>query len=215
MRIVIIGGSAIAVATAKMLLNDHHDVIIIEREKAKIESLSASLDCGFLHGDGSTPAILGEALPSETGLLLCLTDHDQDNILASLVARSLGFQRIVTKIEDPEFEHVCAELGLADTIIPDLNSARTLADMASGKTAPELSAAIRGEIRFFSFIARDSDEKKVEDVSLPKDARIILIYRGAKIIFADPDTSLLQKDEVVILTHSRNLPKLRERWTAL
>jgi len=214
MRIVIIGGSSVAVATAKMLLNDHHDVVIIERDKARIESLSQSLDCGFLHGDGSTPAILREAAPSGTDILLCLTDHDQDNILASLVARSLGFQRIVTQIEDPEFEHVCVELGLADTIIPDQNTARTLADVATGKTTTGLSAAIRGEIRFFSFIARDDDEGKVEEVDLPQGARIILIYRGENIVFADPGTKILPKDEVVILTHSKNLPKLQERWTA-
>ena len=213
MRVVIIGGSSVAVATAKMLLSDHHDVVIIERDKAKIESLSDSLDCGFLHGDGSTPAILQEVVPTATDLLLCLTDHDQDNILASLVARSLGFQRIVTKIEDPEFEHICVELGLADTIIPDLNTARTLADMATGQTATELSAVFRGEIRFFSFIARDEDERKVEEIDLPQEARIILVYRGKKIVFVDPDTKILPKDEVIILTHSKNLQKLRERWT--
>ncbi|MDA0652462.1 MAG: NAD-binding protein [Proteobacteria bacterium] len=213
MRIVIIGGSSVAEATTKLLLNDHHDVVIIERDKTRIESLSESLDCGFIHGDGSTPAILREAAPGGTDLLLCLTNHDQDNILASLVARSLGFQRIVTKIEDPEFEHVCVELGLSDTIIPDLNTARTLADVATGTTAAGLSAAIRGEIRFFSFVARDEDEGTVEAVDLPKEARIILIYRGENIVFAEPDTKILPKDEVVILTHSKNLPKLQERWT--
>jgi trk system potassium uptake protein TrkA len=212
MRVIIVGGSAVAVATAKLLLKDHHDVVIIERDKAKIESLSETLDCGFLHGDGSKPAILQEAVPTGSDLLLCLTNHDQDNILASLVGRSLGFRRIVTKIEDPEFEHICAELGLADTIIPDLNTARTLADMMTGKTSTELSGAIRGEIRFLTFIARDEDEGKVGKVSLPQGARIILIYRGEDTIFADTDTKILPKDEVVVLTHSKNLLKLQERW---
>jgi len=167
MRIVIVGASALAVATAKLLLKDHHDVVIIERDKAKIESLSESLDCGFLLGDGSRPAILQEAAPTGTDVLFCLTNHDQDNILASLVARSLGFQRVVTKIEDPAFEHICAELGLTDTIIPDLNTARTLADMVTGKTSAELSAAVRGEIRFFSFVAQDVDQGTVGKVDLP------------------------------------------------
>ena len=212
MRVVIVGASAIAVATAKLLLKDRHDVVIIERDKGKIDALSESLDCGFLHGDGSKPAILKEAVPNGTDLLLCLTDHDQDNILASLVARSLGFERIVTKIEDPEFQHICAELGLADTIIPDQNTARTLADMSMGKASTELSAAIRGDVRFFSFVARDEDEGAVKDIDLPKGARIVLVYRGEDAIMADPDTKIAPKDEVVVLTQSNNVKALQERW---
>ncbi len=102
---------------------------------------------------------------------------------------------------------------LSDTIIPDLNTARKLADMATGKTPTELSAAIKGEIRFFSFIAGEQDGRKVEETDLPQGARIILIYRGENIIFTDPDTKILPKDEVVILTHSKNLKKLRDHWT--
>lgn len=213
MRVVLVGASAVAVATAKILLKRGNDVVIIERDLAKIESLSGSLDCGFLHGDGSKPAILREAGPKETDALLCLTNHDQDNILASLVARSLEFPRVVTKIEDPEFEYICAELGLTDTIIPDTNTARTLADIAAGQGFTEISALIRGEVRFFSFIARQAEKGPVGDITLPADARIVLIYRGDDFIVADPDTKILPKDEVLILTHSRRLAELRERWS--
>lgn len=213
MRVVLIGASAMAVATANILLRRGYDVVIIERDMAKIESLSGSLDCGFLHGDGSKPAILREAGPKETDAVLCLTDHDQDNILASLVARSLEFPRIVTKIEDPEFEHICAELGLTDTIIPDTNTARTLADMVAGHGITEISAMIRGEVRFFSFIARNEDAGPVAQIALPADARIVLIYRGDDFIITDPDTKILPKDEVLILTHSRHLDELRDRWS--
>lgn len=214
MRVVLIGASAIAVAAAKTLLARGQDVVLIERDKGRIDGLAETLDCGFLHGDGSRPAILKEAAPGETDILLCLTDHDQDNILASLVARTLGFRRIVTKIEDPEFQHICAELALTDTIIPDLNTARTLVDLVAGQGGTDLSAAIRGEVRFFSFIAREEDAGKVGELALPKDARVALVYRGEEPVFAGPETELQAKDEVVVLTHSRNLPTLQKRWAA-
>lgn len=214
MRVVLVGASAIAIAVAKLLLKRHQDVVLIERDQSKIESLSDSLDCGFLQGDGSRPAILREAAPSETDVLLCLTDHDQDNILASLVARSLGFRRIVTKIEDPEYQHICAELGLTDTIIPDQNTARTLVDLVGGQAGSDISTAIRGEVRFFSFIAREDDQGKVGDLELPKEAQVALIYRGDEPIFAGPETDVQCNDEVVVLTHSRNLTALQKRWAA-
>jgi trk system potassium uptake protein len=212
MRVVLIGASTVAIATAKILLKHHQDVVIIESDKAKIDSLSGSLDCGFLHGDGSKPAILRESVPAETDFLLCLSNNDQANILASLVGRSLGFRRVVTKIEDPEFQHICSELGLTDTIIPDLNTARTLADMVAGRNAMDLSAAIRGEVRFFTFVARDEDEGASASIDLPQGARIVLIYRGEDFLVADAQTNILPNDEVVVLTHSKNLPKLQERW---
>ena len=93
-------------------------------------------DCGFIHGDGSKPAVLREVGPQHTDVLCCFTDNDQSNILASLVGRSLGFRRIFTKIDDAEFQPICIELGLTDLIIPHLQAARALADLAFG-TLPE------------------------------------------------------------------------------
>ena len=65
-------------------------------------------------------------------MLFCLTGSDQANIISSLVGRSLGFGRVVTKINDPEFEHICIELGLEDMIIPARTVGRHLAEMFEG-----------------------------------------------------------------------------------
>lgn len=213
MRFVLVGASSIAVATAHTLLGRHHEVVIVERDKSKIDSLAQTLDCGYLNGDGSRPAILKEAGPTQTDALICLTDHDQDNILASLIGHSLGFERIVTKIEDPEYKHICAELGLTDTIIPDMNTAGTLADLVSGQEATELSSAIRGEVRFFSFVARAEEAGEVKSIDLPKEASVVLLYRGEDPIFVRPNTRIEENDEVIVLTHSRNIKLLEERWS--
>jgi trk system potassium uptake protein len=101
MRAVFVGASSIAVMAARFMLKRGHEVVIIERNRERIDALSEQLDCGFLHGDGSTPALLREADPEHSDCLFCLTGQDQTNILASLVGRSLGFARVVTKIEDP------------------------------------------------------------------------------------------------------------------
>ena len=93
MRVVFIGAGVLSVATARYLLKRGNEVVIIERDKSRIDELSQELDCGFLHGDGSKPALLREADPDHTHTLFCLTNSDQANIIASLVGRSLGFER--------------------------------------------------------------------------------------------------------------------------
>ncbi len=212
MRAVFVGASSLAIMTAHLLLKRGHEAVMIERDKEQIEALSEELDCGFLHGDGSKPAILREADPAQTDVLFCLTGNDQANILASLVGRSLGFARVVTKIEDPEFEHICIELGLEDTIIPARTIGRHLADMFEGQDPLELSTMIRDEARAFSFVARSEDEVSVDELDLPKPSRIVCIYRDGKFIAPDQDTKLKAGDEAVVVTHRKNLPSLQERW---
>jgi trk system potassium uptake protein len=212
MRIVFVGGGEITVGTARILIDRGYEVIIVEQDEERIEELSEILDCSFLHGDGSKPHILKEAGPSQTDVLLCLTDMDQINLITSLVGRSLGFQRVVTSIEDPEFEQICWELGLEDTIVPSRTISRYLADMVSGSRVMELSSVIKGEGRFFSFTAGKKNAHLVKELDLPKEAKVICLYRKQEFILTDKDTRLHPGDEVIILTHSKNLPDLQERW---
>lgn len=213
MRAVLIGASHLAVATAHNLSNRGHEVVIIERDRDKIEALNEQLDCGFLHGDGSRPALLAEADAHATDVLFCLTNFDQDNIIASLVSRSLGFRRVITKIEDAEFEHICTELGLEEVIVPDRALARNLADLAEGHTLTELSSLIRGDLRLFSLVIDEARCGPLEQVlDLPEHSRVICIYRGEEFILPKPTTRLMAGDEVLIATHSQHLAALRAHW---
>lgn len=214
MRAVFVGAGSIAVMAARLMLKRGHEVVIIERSRERIDALAESIDCGFLHGDGSTPALLREADPEHSDCLFCLTGQDQTNILASLVGRSLGYARVITKIEDPEFEHVCIELGLEDIIDPALTIGRYLADMLQGQDLLELSALVKDEARVFSFVAGADDAGLISALELPDESRVICLYRDGKFKFPEADTKLEAGDEVVVLTHSRNLAKLQQRWGA-
>jgi trk system potassium uptake protein TrkA len=213
MRIVFIGAGELAIATARLLLKRGHEVIVIDRERERIDALSEDLDCAFIHGDGSRPDILREAAPEKSDLLFCLSQDDQINIIAGIVGKSLGFKRIVTMIGDPTYQDICLEVGLKDTIIPDRTIARYLADIVGGQDILELSTMIRGEVRFFSFTVDKKDAgRSIKDLELPDGARAIYYYRKDDFIFADPDDRLKEDDEVVILAHSRVISDLRDRW---
>lgn len=214
MRAVFVGAGSLAVMTARCLLKRGHDVVMIEWNKERIEALAEELDCGFLHGDGSKLALLREADPSRTDFLFCLTGNDQTNILASLAGRSLGCGRVVPKIDDPEFEHLCIELGLEDVIIPARTSGRYLADMFEGRDHMEIIALVKDEARVFSFVAREEDEKPINELALPQDSRVMFFYRDEKFTLPAPDSRLRRGDEVMIITHSRNIGTLHERWSA-
>ena len=210
MRAVFIGAGTLTLMTARFLLKRGHEVVIIEREKAVVDELAQQLDCGLLHGDGSKPAILKESDPANTDLLFCLASSDQSNIIAALVGRSLGFKRVVTKIDDPEFEHICIELGLEDTIIPARTIGRLLTDMCEGQDPLELSTMIRDEARVLSFVVHDSQAGTIEALDMPEKSRVVCVYRKGRLIVPDAETKLDTDDEVVLITHRDSLEELKE-----
>jgi trk system potassium uptake protein TrkA len=212
MRTVFVGAGKVSTETAKVLIKKNHEVVIIETDKARIEELSEEMDCSFLQGDATQPNILREVNPEHTDFLFCLTSSDQANVIASLVGRSLGFKRIVTSIGDPQFEPICRELGLQDTIIPSRTISRYLEDMVGGGENVELSTVIKDEARFFTLTAKEEDAVAANDLKLPAGARVICYYRDGKFSHADEETKFRLGDEIVILTHSKNMPVLQERW---
>lgn len=212
MRAVFVGASPATLAAARVLLDRNHEVVIVEQDKEVIESL-ADLDCGVLRGDGSRPAILKEADPKNTDFLFCLTTNDQTNIIASLVGRSLGFSRVITRIENQEFEHVCLELGLVDTIVPEVTVARHLADMMEGRNPLELSAALGSDARLVSFVLGKEHEGRIEDIDMPGNSRIVCLYREDELIFAAPDLELEKGDKVVALARTEDADALSKQWS--
>lgn len=212
MRIVFVGAGEVSIETAKGLIKKGHEVVIIETDKAKIDDLSEEMDCSFLQGDGSHPKVLREVNPKHTDFLFCLTNNDQDNLIASLVGRSLGFNRVITSIDDPQFEGICHELGLKDTIVRSRTISRYLEDMVGGGETVELSTIIKEEARLFTLIAGKDEAVAARELNLPAGAKVICYYREGQFSLVDEETTFHMEDELVLLTHSRNMPALQERW---
>ncbi|HDR46621.1 MAG TPA: TrkA family potassium uptake protein [Geoalkalibacter subterraneus] len=214
MRIVFVGASELTVTTALLLMDRGNEIIIIESNRNKIEELSETLDCSFLHGDGSHPQILREADPKHTDILFCLTDNDQNNIIAALVGRTLGFKRVVLNIHEWEFENICLELGLEDIIIPSRTISRYLADMAAGVDILELSTVMKGEARFYTFtIDEENAHQSIEELELPEKARAIFFYRDGEFSLTQADTRLQAKDQLVLICHSEVLDELKKKFS--
>lgn len=132
MRVVFIGASALTKATVQVMLEAEHEIVVIEKDLATIELISEDFDCSFVHGDGSRPSVLEDVDPGSTDVLFCLSDDDNANILAALLARSMDFKKVVVRIEDLELQPVCDQLKLEHVIIPDRRVAEGLKEFLEG-----------------------------------------------------------------------------------
>lgn len=200
-----------AVDAAKALCERGHEVVLIDHDPERIEALAEVLDCGFVTGDGSRPAVLREVGPEQTDFLFALSDSDEANILAALVGRSLGFGRVVPKVKEPDLEAICTELGLDDVIVPDREIGLRLADLVEGRDSPELTTVVRSDLRFFGFEV-PAGVGNGEGLELPKAARLIARTRDGKSVLADASTALQEGDEVVLIAEEGEIDGLRERF---
>ncbi|MGD2074943.1 MAG: TrkA family potassium uptake protein [Gammaproteobacteria bacterium] len=213
MRAIFVGASSVTVMTARQLLKAGHDVVIIEEDEKRIEALEEELDCGFVHGDGSRPAVLEELSPGGNDVLFCLSGDDQDNIIASLVGQTMSFSRIITRIEDPDYQGICNKLGLDDVIVPDRDVAERLADMVEGHDVAQLSAAVEGGIRFFHFIASAHNAGKLGDLDLPGESRVIVVTRDGQSSIVGEDAEIREGDKLLVVTHKRYMHELKDKFT--
>ena len=213
MRAIFVGASPLTVMTAQRLLKAGHDVVIIDTDEDKISELSETLDCGFIHGDGSRPAVLEELSPGKEDMLFCLSSDDQDNIIASLVGQTMQFSQVVTKIEDPDFEGICSKLGLENVIVPDRDVGEHLADLVEGHDLTDLTTAVEGGIRFFHFVAREQDAGRLDALDLPGQARVIVITRDGDSVIAAAEDEIREDDRLLVVTPRDELETLKERFS--
>lgn len=213
MRIVFIGATGQAVESARSLLANGHEVVIVDGGEERLKALEEmDLDCGLVHGDGSRPAVLSELGPGNTDFLFCMTGSDQDNILAALAGKRLGFDRVVAMIEDSDFGGLCAELGLEDVLIPSQETANAVADRVAGIESVDLAPLMKTGIRFFSFAARKSDEGTVADLRLPDGARALAVTREGETELAGDETRIRERDTVYMVCSQGQVKQLRERF---
>jgi trk system potassium uptake protein TrkA len=84
--------------------------------------------------------------------------------------------------------------------------------MVGGTENIDLSAVIKDEARFFIFTAKEENAVAAKDLKLPADAKVICYYRDGKFSHADEETTFRIGDEIVILTHGKNMAALQERF---
>jgi len=213
MRIVFIGATGQVVESARSLLANGHEVVIVDGEEERLKALEEmDLDCGLVHGDGSRPAVLSELDPGNTDFLFCMTGSDQDNILAALAGKRLGFDSVVAMIEDSDFGGLCAELGLEDVLIPSQETANAVGDRVAGIESVDLAPLMKTGVRFFSFAARKSDEGTVADLRLPDGARALAIARDGEAELAGDETRIRERDTVYVVCSQDQVKELRERF---
>ncbi|MGR3502553.1 potassium channel family protein [Pseudaestuariivita sp.] len=201
MRIVVVGASRLGRATIKALLEKGHDAVLVDKSAERLDAMADELDCGMIEGDGTFPQILTDAFGDGADGLLLMTNHDDVNILAAVVGRSIGYERVTLQIVRPELLSICEELGLEDIVTPHVTVSqsiiRSLEDDADVWT--QLDAT--DDLHFGRYdVPADLDGQTLGALDLPGNARAVAVLEDGKQASTDPDTSLAEGQTIVIAT---------------
>ena len=88
MKIVIVGGGKLGYSLTENLLEEKHEVHLIEKDREKCIHLANELDAEVIYGDGTEIEPLERANTQEAGCLIAVTGSDQDNLVAAQLAKS-------------------------------------------------------------------------------------------------------------------------------
>ena len=117
MYIIIIGGGKIGYHLGKALLDEGHEILVIEKNADKMEFICGELGSVCVRGDGCETTTLDEAGTSRADMLIAVTGDDEDNLVACQVAKhKFNVPRTIARISNPKNEAIFRKLGIDATV---------------------------------------------------------------------------------------------------
>ncbi len=205
-KILIIGGGNIGFNLAKDLEETVEGIRIkiIEKNKERAELIASELNNSIvINGDGLDEEILKEANLDEIETVLCLTNDDEDNIMASVLAEKSGTnKRTIALVNKQNYSLLQSSLNIDDLVDPRMTTVSTILKHVHKGTIQTVYTLLDGEYEFIEAeILEDSEliNTSIKDSNLPKEIRIGAVVRKKEVIIPNSKFKFEKKDLVVFL----------------
>ena len=216
-RVIIIGGKQVGIWVAETLEKQGVNVKLIERDIRRCEKISDILSKTIVvHGDGTDQATLEEENVEGVDAFLALTNDDEDNIIASLLARRLGAKKVVALINRLNYLPMVQRLGINTSVSPRLGTVdRILQFVRKGHVLSVTTFGVE-EAEAIELIAAEGSKyvgPKLCDVRFPREAIVGAIARpDGEVIVPRGNASIQAGDRVIFFTLESVVPKLESAF---
>ena len=214
MRVIIVGCGKVGSTIARSLVDEHHDVILIDKSQEIVDNLTTDIDCMAVVGNGAIQSVLLEAQVENADFLIACTNSDEINILTCLIARKSSKCKTIARIRNPEYtkqiEYIMKELDISFTINPELETAREIARMLRYSKSISSDSFFKG--RFNSLMISIPDDSKIIGMKIMEisqklkcDILICVIERGNEIIIPNGNSQILKGDKLLFFANHNNV----------
>ena len=179
MYIVIVGGGRLGYNLLKALLNEGHEVLLLEKDPLICKTITDEMGSVCYRGDGCEAATLAEVGTGRADMLVAVTGDDEDNLVSCQVAKHKhNVPRTIARIRNPQNAGLFKKLGVdvtvsaTDIILEAIEREVPTHPLTHLLTIDEKNLAII-DVK----ISPDSTSvgKVVKELSLPKESKLVLI----------------------------------------
>jgi trk system potassium uptake protein TrkA len=212
MYVIIVGCGRVGAELAKLLSNEGHDVVVIDKNSAAFNRLGGTFNGLTLLGSGFDPDLLKEAGIGKANAFCALTNGDNTNLVSAQVAKKIfAVPKVIARVYDPERARIYQSLGL---------------DIISGTIL--LAAMLRDKIiesRFSSYLIETKDvgviqlevkdallDKTVKDINLAGEFQVVAIKQMEGTIIPTPETVLKKNDVIMAIVKTASLDKVKKKF---
>ena len=215
-KILIIGGGNIGLHLAKLLeTTEGLRTKIIEKSKTRAEQIAGELSSSIvICGDALDEKILKEANIEEIETVFALTDDDEDNIMACVLAEKYTpSKRTIAIINKHNYNLLQESLKIDDLVDPRMTTVSTIMKHVHMGTIDTVYSLLDGKYEFLEAKILESSElvnKSIKDSNLPEEVRIGSIVRKNKVMMPKSNFIFEKDDIVVVLSKREQLKEVEE-----
>lgn len=212
MYVIIVGCGRVGSELAKLLSNEGHNVVVIDKAQSAFDRLGGTFNGLTMVGNGFDLELLKQVGIEKADAFCAVTNGDNTNLISAQVARKIfKVPKVIARVYDPARAHIYAALGL---------------DIISGTTL--FASMIRDKIiesRFSSYLIETKDlgvieievkdeliGKTIQDINMPGELLVGAVRRLSGVFIPEAGTPLKAKDILMGVVKVASLEKIKERF---
>ncbi len=218
MSILIVGGGEIGRFIAEKLIQEKKAVVIIEKSERVLDEIEESLDAKFVLGNGASPRVLREAGLEKAEMVVAVTNSDEANILATIIAGMEAPQAVrIARIRNPEFdlegETFQDAMRINLLINPEKEAASAILKVLQMPGAIDILDFFDGEIKLVGTTVLRSSPlinrplQELDDLRDRGHFLIAAIFRGNQLIVPSGENRIMPGDTVYYVADSEYVSK--------
>lgn len=206
MKIIVVGGGKVGTALCRSLVEEKHDVVLIEEKESVLKNITKRQDIMGIVGNGANFKILEQADVSNCDIFIALTAKDEVNMISAVLAKKMGAKETVVRVRNPEYSNAYFKdkdfLGFSLVVNPELLTARYIANSVDFPNALSVEHFVNGRVMLMEFMIADGSKLCQMTLSQfrKKFGNIVIcaIERQGKLIIPDGDAVLKTGDKIFV-----------------
>ncbi len=208
MNIIIVGAGKVGEYLCQDLASEGHDIILIEKNKEVLERILDYNDIMGIHGDCADTYILEEAGIDRCDIFIAVTNQDELNMVACVMAKKLGAKYTISRVRNPEYSNhvnfMSETMDINLMINPELETAREIVRILSYPNVLNVDTFAHGKINMISFKVKENctlNNMSLIEIQnkISRNILVCSVVRGEDVFIPNGEFVLKSEDIIYIL----------------